>query len=187
MILAQHPIFEYCKNNKKINNSTLLILVSGPMTHSRFFINKIQKWISAIQIVMKLKNPSQIHLRLHPRESKNIIMQFENALLLNNINYTILDSNKVSIVDNICDYMGVIGSPSTSLKVFRWATKDTFVLCLDDVTLPGFDGSFLSIGDSTGIKCIDENTFIDLEMLESPKNLSFQNLPLLKDCLNKIL
>ena len=114
-------------------------------------------------------------------------MQFENALLLNNINYTIIDSNNVSIVDNTCNYMGVIGSPSTALKVFRWATKDTFVLCLDDVTLEGINGNCLTISDNKGIKCIDENTFIDLEMLEPPKNLSFQNLPLLKDCLNKIL
>ena len=81
LILAQHPIVGYCKNNNKINNSTLLILVGGPMIHSRVFNHKIQKWISAIQKVIKLKNPSQIHLRLHPRESKNILKQFEQEFI----------------------------------------------------------------------------------------------------------
>ena len=184
--MAQHPIVGYCKNNKKTNDSTLLILVGGP-SGFRVPNHKIQKWISAIQIVMKLKKPSQIHLRLHPRESKKVIMQFEKELSLNNIQYTTLNSKEISIIDNICSYMGVIGSPSLALKIFRWASKETFALCLEDATIPGFYGSILSLGDTEGIKNIDENTVIDSEILIPPKNFSFEKRVKLKDILRNIL
>ena len=83
--------------------------------------------------------------------------------------------------------MGDVGSSSRALKIFRWATKETFAHCLEDVTISGFYGNSLSIGDNEGIKSIDKNTLIDLEMLIPPKDLSFNNLMPVTDCLSKIL
>ena len=57
---------------------------------------------------------------------------------------------------DICNYVGVLGSPSGALKIFRWATNDTFVICLEDAALQGFAGNSLSMGDTEGIVVIND-------------------------------
>ena len=186
LILAKHPMVGYCKNNKKMNNSNLLVLLPQFTTLDRMSDDKIKKWVSTIKAVKELKNPSQIHLRFHPKENKIFFMQFEKELSLNNIQYTTLNSTEVSIVDTVCDYMGVIGASSQALRIFRWATKGTFVLCLEGAGDELSEKTYY-MGDTEGIIRINENTVIGIDMLTPPKNLPFDNYPTVENYLSKIL
>tara|TARA_Y100000590_G_scaffold469896_1_gene660483 strand:- start:2273 stop:3565 length:1293 start_codon:yes stop_codon:yes gene_type:complete len=185
LILAKHPMVGYCKQNEKVNNSNLLVLI-GSISANRIHEDKIKKWMTAIKKINRLIKPSQIHIRFHPRERKKLIMQFEEELSSNKIDYTLLDSASIPLTDNICNYIGALGSPSGSLKLFRWATKHTFALCLENVTMRGINGNKVIMGSHEGIKIINDSIDIDLKMLIPPSNLSFNHYLPLKDCLSRI-
>ena len=92
-----------------------------------------------------------------------------------------------SVVDNISNYVGVIGSPSGALKIFRWATNDTFVICLEDAVQQDFYGKSLSMGDTEGIVVINKNNKICAEDLLPPKYMYFNDYPNLSNTLEEII
>ena len=177
--LVKHPIVNYCKQK---NNMNYLLVIIGLNV-----CTDLSTWINAIKTILTFRNISQIHLRFHPRSRKDSINYFEEQLNLNGIIFSTIDSTTVSIIDNICNYAGVLSSPSGALKIFRWATNNTFAFCLEDVAKEGNYGRSLIIGDSSGIIVKNDKMEIEEHDFYPPENLYFNNYPNLLNTFEEII
>lgn len=174
LYLAKHPYYGFCKKNE-YNGKNLLVIVGGPMGNN-ISDQKLSFWSSTIDKIFKLSSPKEIHIRFHPRETKAAIGSFLQALRQKELDILVIDSIEKSVIENFCNYHGVIGSPSGALRFARNASESIFVIGLIDAINEDFYNKPIAMGDSRGILWLrDGDSFSREELLLSkrPKNQHF--------------
>ncbi len=157
--LAKHPSTVFCRCQKNINQKTkknLLILLSGH-PDKELGDDKILRISETIQRSIKYLKPNELHLRFHPRTDKTLL--WPDKLIKNLESFSkckIIDAMKVSLPQSVCDYQGIIGIPSGSLRVARAACKNVFVVGLENCGDPMENGDFWFMGNAEGIKIIHD-------------------------------
>jgi hypothetical protein len=166
--LVKHPAHGLCQTEEKKDQTKLLLVIGGPIEYKLPSV-KMERWTSVVESINKLKQPSEIHLRFHPREGNSVKKQFEEAFRLKKISTTTINSNEYSIVERFNEYMGVVGSPSGALRFARAASSKIFVIGLVNATQPGFFSLPLGMGDTKGIHWLEAGNTLDEKSLTPPQ------------------
>jgi len=161
IFVAAHPLADY-DNPYKIkfgsNSKKLLVNFSQNLT-DELKPDNLDKWVFVINKVSQFKSIKEIHLRCHPRTSKNVKWPYNVLAKLKNLGYTVslIDPLQNTLVDTISNYCGVIGSPSNSLIVARAVSNGIFVTCLPNCSSGSPDDQSWTMGGAEGINIISDN------------------------------
>ncbi|MBT3542593.1 MAG: hypothetical protein HN486_03815 [Flavobacteriaceae bacterium] len=150
MFWAKHPSYDLFKNSDKKGRTKLLVIITTGMG-LKSPDHKIKRWVTVVEEIKRLKNPVEIHLRFHPREQLPLKKRFEDAFRANNIQTVTLNTTKYALPEKFCEYMGVVGSRSGTLRFCRTASHKIFVIGLVDGIHSGFYGKPINMGNSEGI------------------------------------
>jgi len=96
----------------------------------------------------------EVHLRLHPRETGQWPQQLAEYLRANGVAARIVDASR-PVREVICEYTGVVGSVSASLRDARGSCDYAFVACMVAPSKPQFANPKFIFGAGEGIAWIE--------------------------------
>ena len=135
---------------------TILSPLSGVVGVNSVPQEVLDNYLKGLQITLVESGATSIHLRTHPRETGNWPYQLCNYLNENNIVAKVVDSNK-PIPDVICDYMGVAGFASVSLRDARACCDYAFVVCFEELSKMRYLNPKIIYGEGDGIEWINSD------------------------------
>ena len=190
LYLAKHPLEGLCRcaeNLSSASKAKLLVAFAGNLS-TELEGYKFKRWINAIKRAIELAGIKEIHLRFHPRTSKNLAWphKLTEEISKSGCEVKIIDALKVSLSDIICDYVGIIGASSGSLRVARAVCKKIFVVGLPNCSDGGPDDKEWILGNAEGINWIRENEELEMKHF-SISSIKIPDRPSVPDILNKIL
>lgn len=188
--IARHPLkafdnpFELKDNDD--NKKKLLVCFSQNLM-DEIKQSLAIRWVDIIHTAGSLCNADEIHLRCHPRTSKNVkwpsFIKTELSRLSNNC--LIADSNEQSLIDVLINYCGVIGGPSGSLIAASTYRDDLFVVSVPNNSSQSADDQHWIMGSAYGIAVLNENEQIKSKHIEQVKSTTI-NFRLLEDVIECI-
>ena len=138
--VALHPLAQNCRCNGQ-TSKTMLLAALGYWTHWISEDNPLavieDQWCEALLKAVELKGFTQIDIRPHPRETEPHADRLAERLRSLGVTAQVVDEVDRSFAEVICDYAGVISSPSGALAEAAVACKQAFVIGLDDVNTQG--------------------------------------------------
>jgi len=152
----QHPSVGNCRCTT-IGASSKIILsplsgISGVDDVPEIWKNEYLKGLS---ICLRETDANMVHLRLHPRETGLWPFKLRDYLIKNGIPVKLV-SSRSPIRDIICDYIGIVGFSSCSLRDARASCDYAFVVCFEGLSKIRFQSPKLLYGHGCGIDWIDE-------------------------------
>jgi len=187
---VKHPVTGYCKCKTKINQGNrkkLLVTFSGCIDNE-LAKDKFFRWEEAIKHIVNLTAIDEVHLRFHPRTSPNL--NWPRAMLEAvkrlKCEVKVIDALKVSLIDTVCDYVGMLGAPSGALRAARAVCPGIFVTALADCGDPSPWEQEWSLGSAEGINWIRNEEQIQLKHLKVPE-IDINNKPSASDILRELL
>ncbi|MCF7907788.1 MAG: hypothetical protein K9L86_02795 [Candidatus Omnitrophica bacterium] len=167
--LVKHPVHGQCKCKGSLNielGRKLLVVFSGNIG-SELEKYKFERWVGVIKKAIDLENIAEIHLRFHPRTSSALHWPRKMAKSIKDLGceVKIIDALKTSLVETVCNYVGILGAPSGALRAARAVCPRVFVTALPDCGDPEPFEQEWCLGKAEGINWIKKD-----EELE-PKNL----------------
>lgn len=194
VLIAQHPSAELCSCASGEKTARKLLVIFGNYSDSGFRNHKLEKWVDTIQRLLEFAEIDEVDLRLHPRSLPSLswpemIIQ---SCKKNGCKVNVMRGLDVSIASIACDYVGVLGSPSASLRVLRFACPNLFVIAITNCG-GGNKGNHTyltdqiwSLGYAEGIKRVPEDRPIEMEHTYVPK-LNYLSRPHTSEVLNNIM
>ena len=135
---------------------TILSPLSGVVGVNRVPKEVLDNYLKGLEIALEESGAKSIHLRTHPRETGNWPYQLCDYLNENNIPTKVVDSKK-PIPDIICDYMGVAGFASVSLKDARACCDYAFVVGFEELSMMRYLNPKIIYGEGDGIEWISSD------------------------------
>ena len=183
LYLAKHPVYEFCKNNHQKKTKLLLIIGNSNDDYKE---KNIDRLIIVIEEIRRLKNPTQIHLRMHPREYLESKRKYlEQIFESKNIKYVVIDPVANAITDDLCKYMGAVCTFSSAIRILRNGSPDMFIIGLADMTKGLFSHPW-AMGSTEGVHWLRERDSFKKEMLNAPRLVKNEN-PSISEIINDIL
>ena len=193
IFLAKHPASGLCKcgaasqnrAGKKILAAFAGNLAGEPRT------DRFNRWVDIIKRALKLIDAGEVHLRLHPRTSNNLTWPHRllQELQRSGFKVEIIKPLEKSLVDSVCEYEGVIGAPSGSLRVARAVCDRIFVVGVPNNSDGGLDDQKWILGNGEGIRWLEGNEDLGPEHLKAGRKKQNDRLAvtdLLKARLSKL-
>lgn len=173
--LLQHPSANICRCNGEKEQGRLLVLFSNHLDYE-LSGEKFRRWISAINQIIRATKIKEVHLRLHPRTASglNWPKRIKEACHLSSDQVKIVHGMKTPLAESVCDYTGVLGTPSASLRVARFSCPHLFVLGMTNCGDEELGNHHYmvsqkwSIGLGEGIEFVDEDGPICETQLKIP-------------------
>lgn len=166
--ITRHPM-DRVSNERGGVTGRLLVVFSGNL-ETEVTKEKTCRWIAVINEVVKLKGIREIHLRFHPRLSPTLKWPEEIIAAMKKIGCAvdIVDTQKISLFENLHLYDGMIGAPSGALRVARAMNKSIFILGLPNCSDGDENDRSWILGAGEGIRWIGENEPVTLSHLYPP-------------------
>ena len=188
--IANHPLkgfYNPFSSNNNNNNLRMLLVCFSQNLVEELNQSLAIRWLDIIHKTASLCNADEIHLRCHPRTSKNVKWPFflKSKLAHQGYNCLIVDSNDQSLIDSLNNYCGVIGSPSGSLIAASAYRDDMFVVSVPNNSSQSADDQHWIMGSAYGINVLNENENITSEHIKIDKTF-FNNLDMLEDVVEYI-
>ena len=138
--VAMHPLTLNCRCTGQ-ESKTKLLAALGYWSHWISDDNPLEviedQWCVALLRAVELKGFTTIDIRPHPRETEPHADRLADRLRTHGVKAQVMNEDGRSFAEVICDYAGVISSPSGALAEAAVACKRAFVIGLDDVNTPG--------------------------------------------------
>jgi hypothetical protein len=191
--LLQHPSSGLCRCDGRKSSNRLLVLFSNHLD-SELSGEKFHRWTNAINQIVRIAKTTEIHLRLHPRTSSglNWPKKLKESCQLPGGQIKIMQGLRTPINESICDYSGVLGTPSASLRVARVSCPHMFVLGMTNCG-DGAHGNHeymvsqkWSLGFGEGIEFVSENGPIMESQIKIP-TLAYRQRKTVSEFLNELL
>jgi hypothetical protein len=172
--LAKHPTAGVCRcsADKGVNRRKLLVTFNGRLSEE-LQGEKFDRWVWTIAKGIELARVSEVHLRFHPRTSDRLKWPQRIRETVEGLGCEVVISNPVkeSMAQIACDYVGVIGGPSGSLKVARAVCDRLFVVGLPNCGDGAADDQQWTIGAGEGIRWIEEGKGLESSHLQPVQDL----------------
>jgi len=163
--LTQHPSAVYSSVGDH-GFRKLLVILAG---HSNeLSSDQITFWVKTIKTISEKEKLDEVHLRFHPRTDEKLLWPKKLLDSLSNFKVRIVkvDAEKVFLVENLANYIGVVGTVSGALRTAR-AVSQGFVLGLKDASGEPTDRTWM-LGSNEGINWINQTDDIRGEYLVAP-------------------
>jgi hypothetical protein len=188
--LSKHPLEGLCRC--KINSSSaparkILVTPSGGLGEE-LSEDKLKRWLKMITLAAGLSGIPEVDLRFHPRTSKQLSWpgKLTEGVEKQGIKVNRVEALDVPLADTICDYAGIIGGPSGSLRAARAVCKRAFVLGIPNLGDSGPDDQEWILGRAEGINWVREKENLRPEHLRVPEREA-NNRPSVVDILQGLL
>lgn len=185
LYIARHPLNGFCQCDIKKEPKTKLLVTFGGPWENKMSDSALNRWMHTIERAVKFLNVSEACLRFSPSCAMDNpqAIQIVNASKNLPCKVTIMDSLKTPLADEICNFICVIGAPSTVLKVARAACNKIIVVgLLKSGNEHGLDITW-HLGKSEGINWVLENEELEKKHLILPE-LPYLNRPAVTDIIN---
>ena len=128
-------------------------------------------YLKPLQITLKESGASEIHLRVHPRETGKWQYQLCQYLIENKIPCRITEPNK-PISDVVCNYIGVAGFASGVLRDARASCNKIFVVGFEELSKLRYANPTIVFGKGEGIGWIYSGNKYDKSIFDIKSNYS---------------
>lgn len=162
MFTVEHPAHGSCRcRDRAIEPRPLLVILSGQLAGDLLAESMVQHIVEsyARDIVRSVRESgaTEVHLRLHPRETSMVRAQrLVDYLALCGVEARIVDPVR-PVREIVCDYVGVLGFASSALRDARAACDYAFVVCLMGVSRTDVADPKTWLGDAEGIDWVEED------------------------------
>ena len=154
---VKNPNSGSCRCKEKIHNkNALLSPLSGLMGSNELPSEYKNIFIRDARTALSQTNTSEIHLRLHPRESGIWPKLLCDALLAEGI-FAKLVNSESSLKEIVCDYKGVIGFASGAIRDARASCNRASVILFPDLPKKIYDNQIACMGNAEGIGRINND------------------------------
>jgi hypothetical protein len=166
--LAPHPSTGLCRCSAVTRARRRLLIVFNGKLGDELQGQKFDRWVRTIKRGITLAGVDEVHLRFHPRTSEQLEWprRLTEAVGGTGCEVVISDPMKESIPQIACNYVGVIGGPSGSLKVARASCDQMFVVGLPNCGDGTADDQEWTLGTGEGIVWIGEGEELEARHLE---------------------
>lgn len=157
VLVAQYPTNGLCHcqgDQQKIG--TILSPLSGFCGLERISEENLFLYYRDLHIVVKQTGAKKIHLRLHPQETGGWPYQLEDYLKKRGLNVKTVSSER-PLRAIVCDYLGVAGFASSSLRDCRSTCHHIFVIGFAAISKYWTANPKFAFGKSEGIDWIEED------------------------------
>lgn len=166
--LARHPQDRGGNEGECVSKTgRMLVTLSGNLG-TEMSEEKINRWVRVTKKVAGAKNVQCIRLRFHPRLSPRLQWPEKMIKAIQCTGYAIEtdDPEKTPLCASLLQCDGVLGGPSSTLRIARAVNKSMFVFGFSD----GSDGDANDqpwiLGSGEGVRWIDENAVMDPERMQ---------------------
>jgi len=167
--VAQYPTYGSCRcKGDKAGKTTILSPLSGYVGSNEISEKALHLFLRDFEIVLSQTDAESIHLRLHPRETGNWPYQFQDYLINNGINATVVGCER-PIREIMCDYLGMAGFASNCLRDARACCDYVFVIGFVAVSVSRYTNPKFVFGKSEGIGWIEEDGSYNLDIFSKQK------------------
>ncbi|MCG3204415.1 MAG: hypothetical protein KCHDKBKB_01130 [Elusimicrobia bacterium] len=132
VVLAHHPRMGHCRCGEVKEKKGLLVILGGPWSYYVSETNSerdiLNRWVDFISQVVTYHPNLAIHIRPHPRETKPYVEQIVQELRKRKLQAFVLEAQRNSVLDIVCDFNGVIGAPSGALSEATIGCDKAFVI-----------------------------------------------------------
>jgi len=169
-IVAQYPTQGSCRcNGSRLQKPAVLVpLTTGISGADQLSADLLTVIYRDIRTVLRETGADTVHLRLHPRESAGWPKHLADYLKSKGIKAECVSSRE-PIKDIICDYAGMTGFASSSLKDARAACDNAIVVGFSAISKKFTSDPKLWFGRSEGIGWIEEDGSFDPEIFKRKK------------------
>ena len=154
---AQYPSTGYCTcdtiETRKMNILSPLSLFVGSKTIPD---KLLQLYYRDFRSAIYQSNATNIDLRLHPDETGEWPYQLRDYLNNRGIVCKVVEP-ETSIVEIVCNYLGVMGQASAALRDCRASCKNAFIIGLAGISKQVFSDPKFVFGKSEGISWINDD------------------------------
>jgi hypothetical protein len=186
--ISKHPAAGLCRcQDNNVPKTKLLAAFAGNL-RSELPEEKLQRWGSVIKQAVNLKGIKEGDIRVHPCTSKDVRWphRLSDMLKLEGCKVKIIDSMQVSLVNTVCDYAGIIGAPSGSLRVARAVCKNLFIVGIANMQEGYLDDQEWILGRGEGINWLGDGENLQAKHLEV-KNNAADSRPYISELLISLL
>ncbi len=157
--VARHPLSDRCRCSLAAPSSKVLLTFGGPWVNSISLVNSAQeiesRWCRAILEAARVRGFTRVEIRPHPREAGPYPDRLAKRLSLAGIPADVLDCNKATLPEIICEYAGLIGAPSGALTEAAVSCRRAFVVGLEGVERPASAKPARHYSESIRIKPVE--------------------------------
>jgi len=169
--VAHYPSYGSCDcGGIKTGEPIILSPLSGFEGLNSISERWLELFLRDFRTVVSHTKAKYIHLRLHPRETGKWPYQLKDYLNNKGLRVDVVDCNK-SFDEITCNYIGVVGYGSGSLRDARACCDYVFVVGFVALSLCHFSYPKFVFGDSDGIGWIEEDGKFDQKIFERKRYL----------------
>ena len=167
--VAQYPTAYNCKcKHSSGEKNSILSPLSNFVGVNKISDNMLKLYYREYQTVIQNSLVSRVDLRLHPDESGMWAYQLCDYLCEHGIDARISRPD-LPLREIVCDYLGVVGSASASLRDCRAVCDYVFVIGFAGISLKQFQDPKFAFAQSDGIGWINEDGSYDTKIFERRK------------------
>lgn len=157
IFIAKHPAEGSCRCHKnKINKSAILSPLSGFVGANYISEENLFLFYRDLKTVLENTGATSVHLRLHPRETGTWPYQLRDYLYNKKIEAVIVKADR-PVREIMCDYIGMAGFASNSMRDARAACNYAFIIGFVKVSKARYANPKFVYGKSEGIDWIEED------------------------------
>jgi hypothetical protein len=157
MFVVEHPALGNCRcGTTSAERRAILSPLSGLMGRDSIPLETLEVYRRDLTTALRETGANEIHLRLHPNETGNWPRQLAEFLNKSGVPARIVDAT-LPIREMICDYAGMVGFASGTLRDARGSCDYAFLVGMVAASKTMFPNPKLLLGESEGVDWIEED------------------------------